>query len=53
MKLELNGNEVKAILLEHMQAKFPGQFNTVESAQTYEGVRGVVFTLAKTQEDKE
>ena len=50
MKLELNSKEVVAIVLEAMQARFPGQFDTVESTNAYEGVRGLVLAKAEPAE---
>ena len=44
MKLELSGDEVAAIVLEHMQAKFPDQFDHIESADRYTTIKGLVLT---------
>lgn len=43
MELKLNGDEVKAILLQHAQTKYPGEFDTVRGAH-YESIPSVVFT---------
>ena len=52
MKLELDGKEVQAVLLEYAQAKFPGMFNTVEGAR-YETIPGVVFSFEEKQPEPE
>jgi len=50
VKLELDGKEVQAILLEYAATKFPGAFDTVESAERYSAVRGVTFRKSEPVE---
>ena len=50
MKLELSGDEVAVIVLEYAQAKFPGQFDKIESAESYRPVQGLVLTKAEPAE---
>ena len=50
MKLELSGKEVAAIVLEYAQVKFPGQFDKVESAESYRQIEGLVLTKAEPAE---
>ena len=49
MELELKKDEVKAVMLEWAQQKFPGMFNTVE----LDGYRGDYCRFSKSEPEKE